>query len=346
MKEKRGENAFAVFYLPGNDEPQLISGDALIVEELTANGFVFAPYEKSEASPLWLIQSETVLFGEDEVSTFLRSYKAFSYSSLENITPISKEDFVSAVANGVEKIKASDILTKVVLSRPMFQPLKEDFKPWKVLQLLQEKMPKAFCFWVNIPEVGMWMGASPERLLEVKSGDAQTNALAATLPADSDQDWSEKEIDEQQIVSDYIAAQLEKAGVKDFSFTGPDTVKSGSVKHLKSVFDFRLNSNEQLHNTILSLHPTPAVCGMPKTLASTEICRLENYSRSYYTGYLGPYQGVEETHLFVNLRSMQIGQSKACLYIGAGITAASDPESEWEETEVKAETLLKVLEKD
>ena len=199
---------------------------------------------------------------------------------------------------------------------------------------------------VNTPQAGMWMGATPERLLEVDGHMAYTNALAGTLPVDSKPMWSDKERVEQQIVSDYIATQLEKVGVTGYTKSAVETIASGTVQHLKTSFEFEIENSEKIEQIIDALHPTPAVCGMPLEIAKLAIKKYEQSPRKYYTGYLGPWGIGEESHLFVNLRSMQVTKERALLYIGAGITEDSFPEREWKETQVKAQTLLNVLGED
>lgn len=69
----------------------------------------------------------------------------------------------------------------------------------------------------------------------------------------------------------------------------------------------------------------------------------EGYDREFYAGYLGPVNINNNICLFVNLRCMQLTGSEAILYAGAGVTADSVPENEWDETEIKLNTLLKVI---
>ena len=69
----------------------------------------------------------------------------------------------------------------------------------------------------------------------------------------------------------------------------------------------------------------------------------EPYDRQYYSGYLGPVQVNRESHLFVNLRCMQLFRGEALVYAGAGVLADSDPKKEWMETELKMNTLLQVI---
>ena len=102
-----------------------------------------------------------------------------------------------------------------------------------------------------------------------------------------------------------------------------------------------------LYSLVDLLHPTPAVCGLPKEAAKQFILENENYNRSYYTGFLGELnmglQNKNDSHLFVNLRCMEIEKNEAYIYVGGGITKESNPEEEWEETVAKSNIMLKVL---
>lgn len=84
-----------------------------------------------------------------------------------------------------------------------------------------------------------------------------------------------------------------------------------------------------LANRVLDeLHPTSAVCGMPKHQALEFILAHEGYDRQFYSGFLGPVHMEGRSSLFVNLRCMQLAADYASLYVGGGITAQSDPASE------------------
>jgi isochorismate synthase len=93
------------------------------------------------------------------------------------------------------------------------------------------------------------------------------------------------------------------------------------------------------------LHPTPAVCGVPKSEALNFIIANENYTRTYYTGYFGELNIQNASELFVNLRCMQFIKNKSQLeiYVGGGITAQSNSEKEYEETVSKAQIMKRIL---
>jgi isochorismate synthase len=91
------------------------------------------------------------------------------------------------------------------------------------------------------------------------------------------------------------------------------------------------------------LHPTSAVCGTPKEAALAWILQTEKHERELYSGYLGPINLASETHLFVNLRTVKIRGENAYYFAGCGITEDSIPEKEWQETQMKCQTLQRVI---
>lgn len=240
---------------------------------------------------------------------------------------------------------------KVVVSRAATVNLHASFDPVALFSALCQRYPTAFVSLVAIPGVGTWIGASPELLLATEGHTLHTMALASTqarLPGQALRSarWSAKEIEEQGLVSDYIRDFFRRAGVRDATESGPRTVAAGNVIHLQTDFSVALPRPEllALANRVLhELHPTSAVCGMPKDKALAFILANEGYDRSFYSGYLGPVHIDGQSHLYVNLRCMQLGEEVAYLYVGGGVTADSDPDAEWRETELKAGTLLAVL---
>jgi len=91
------------------------------------------------------------------------------------------------------------------------------------------------------------------------------------------------------------------------------------------------------------LHPTPAVCGLPKREAFGFIVRHEHTPRQYYSGFMGPLEMNAGTHLYVSLRCMQMTETKYRLYAGGGLLKESRMESEWQETEAKMQPMRQLL---
>ena len=148
------------------------------------------------------------------------------------------------------------------------------------------------------------------------------------------------------MVSRYIIEQFKIIRLREFEETGPRSVRAGNMIHLKTeyIVDLKKVQFPELGTVMLNLlHPTSAVCGMPKFSALRFIAANENLNREFYSGYLGPVNMNGQSRLYVNLRCMQILQNRAVLYAGAGITHGSIPENEWEETALKCQTLLDVM---
>ena len=263
---------------------------------------------------------------------------------------ITQDDYERLVRSAIEFISTSSI-EKIVVSRMTETPLPAAFDPVATFEHLCASYPRAFVSLVAIPAVGTWIGASPELLLSVDTEGLSTMALAGTQAAPLDDNlkyirWADKEIEEQALVSSYIRTFFQDAGIDTVRETGPETVQAGNVVHLQTRFDVALPrpALQDLAGLMLtSLHPTSAVCGMPKDKALAFILANENYDRSFYSGFLGPVNISHQTRLYVNLRCMQLRNTSASLYVGGGITAVSNPQDEWRETQLKAETLLRVL---
>ncbi|GAB4328334.1 MAG: isochorismate synthase [Flammeovirgaceae bacterium] len=372
------EAAVAVWRLPFQTKIHVLvalEGFSQAVEpdlEMLGKGFVVAPFFneqkafflRADWSDAW--ENEEVTLQEPPVANpsleeFFHKVKTYlsnppqktPYHIAEKIPQITqKEDFKKIVTLAVEEMQAEKY-QKVVLSRCQNTSLPTDFEVSVFFQKLCKTYQNAFISLISIPKIGTWLGASPETLVSTDAnGIFRTVALAGTQPKPSDGNlkevaWKQKEIEEQAMVSRYIINCFKKIRLREFEEIGPRTAAAGHLVHLKTDFivDTQATGFPQLGTVMLSLlHPTSAVCGMPKNLAQAFILKHEGYERSLYSGYLGVVGIEKNIHLFVNLRCLQLHENEAFLYAGAGITADSNPEKEWNETVLKMQTMLKVIE--
>lgn len=264
--------------------------------------------------------------------------------------------FERTVELAVDAIKQKQF-HKVVLSRTKELRYTDDFQPAKAFQKLAKTYLHAFVSLVNLPDQEeLWLCATPEVLVQQKQGGIfKTMSLAGTQRARDIQGrliqkfdvlWGQKEIEEQAMVSRYIVECFKKIRLREYLETGPKTVLAGNVYHLRTDFEVdthALNFPELPSVMLRLLHPTSAVCGVPKMPSLKFLTDIEGYDRSFYSGFLGPVQVEGETHLFVNLRTVRLKDGIATFYAGGGITEDSIPSLEWEETELKCDTLLKVI---
>lgn len=261
-----------------------------------------------------------------------------------------KAHFLQLVSKGIQAIEAGT-LEKIVAARTKLIPLPEAFDLGKTIAKLLASYPHSFVNFFHLPGIGTWMGASPEVLIETKGDYFHTMSLAGTQPAQGDNPlksaaWTQKEIEEQALVSRYIVDCFKTIRLREYEEHGPKTVLAGNLLHLRS--DFRVNTQttgfSNLGSVMLGLlHPTSAVCGMPRKEALNFLKTEEGWDRSFYAGFIGPVGIEQETSIYVNLRTASLHQTHALLYAGAGVTEDSVPEKEWEETELKCEIIGKFI---
>jgi len=310
------------YRIPGRDKKRLNGRFTEIEDFSTASGFVLSSFDKTKLYS----------FNQDDLSSELHNYKTVLDCS-------SKESYVKSANWFLSELQARN-LAKAVLSRIKDVPF--DYNPISLYEKLCKVYPDAFVYLISSPLFGTWIGATPEVLLEVAGTDAKTMALAGTLRTNDSTEWNEKEKNEQNFVSSFIKSQLSKSGIKKVQECPRENLVAGPVTHLKTEFTFDL-ADCSVGNIALALHPTPAVCGLPQDNALDLIYEAEEHNRSLYAGFIGVI-GEDTSSLYVNLRCAHITTDKAYLFLGGGFTKDSDVESEWQETENKAKTLLNVIE--
>lgn len=279
-----------------------------------------------------------------------RSVKASSYHINPANINQANNDYRLLIESSVKAI-IDEQFDKVVPARAKKIEIPEDFSPIDLLVDLCSSYPNAFVSFVSLPKVGSWIGATPEVLIEKSENTFRTIALAGTQKVNpsqsiSDTSWTQKEIEEQAMVSRYIINCFKKIRLREYEEVGPKTTQAGNLLHLKTAYAVNTNSTNfpELATVMLNLlHPTSAVAGMPKEPAMDFLNKFEGLDREFFSGFLGPVNLENSTNLFVNLRCMQLLEKEALLYAGAGVTSDSDPEKEYQETEMKFKTLLNVV---
>lgn len=272
------------------------------------------------------------------------STKDFDFSSslklksTKKTAPIQEKDYQKLIQNTIDFIQNTSV-SKIVMSRLKVIE-NEGYNLFKTYRNLVKQHPSALVFLWHWPEEETWMGATPELLLSQEENQVKTVSLAATkLPENQ---WTPKEYEEQQIVTDFIIECF--SDVEDVQVYGPETVQAGKFQHLKSYISGCLPLDLPLTILLERLHPTPALCGMPKRDAFEFILQNEVHSREFYSGYLG-METPNSKEYYVNLRSAQVFSNEIWVYVGGGITSESQPQKEWLETELKSGTIGNALEK-
>lgn len=324
------------------------TNDVISLANFEEEGFVFVPFKTGNKIlfPLNKSIKKEINFKEEEI--IIEEITNNALLKIKNEQQL-KKNHLNLVQKTIDFI-VDGKADKIVVSREEIVSVKE-FHLFNSYKKMLQKYPNAFVYIWFHPKIGLWMGATPENLLSIKDNTFKTMALAGTQPYKNKMEvtWQTKEKKEQQFVTDYITNTINPL-VKNITISDPFTVKAGNLLHISTEISGELFSKKALNSLIAALHPTPAVCGLPKNIATEFILENEHYDRSYYTGFLGELN-VEnksdlyenKSDLYVNLRCMQLKKETIHIYIGGGITKESNAIKEWEETKNKALVIKNIL---
>jgi len=309
-------------------------------------GFVVAPFQVTELTPIVLIETH------DECQQAF-----YQHLSTEQCDVLGFQDshdaYVSEFFQFHHQLE-QHAMTKLVLARTSTVTV-GNCDVFSLFIRACQRYPRMFVALVTMPDGSQWLTATPEVLLQGSDDGYSTMALAGTMRLSGEElngegehmRWAAKDIEEQRLVSSYIADQLKALSIA-YDERGPRTVRAANLVHLRSDFTFRLPDSVPMSSVIAALHPTPAVCGLPKREALQFILDHEHNQRAYYSGFMGPLNlqedgGLPQTHLFVTLRCMQIHPGSLTLYAGGGLLPESKEEHEWQETEAKMDTMRNII---
>jgi isochorismate synthase len=339
---------FAVFSIPGSNEFEiLVENQELKNNE--SNGFIFHPFKVESNTPSVFIPADIHLKSDELNTSSLGAIEAIPSlskpTSTEEPFSITKENYIAELANGISEMEIKKV-DKFIYSRTQLIEKHDNLDLSKYLLSLNKSLPNAYNYLFHHHDSGTWMGATPETLVSWNGGPISTMSLAGTQPISNGiPQWKIKEKEEQAYVTKYLENSFREAKIP--YKTGPtSTLQAGPVFHLKTEIHSKDKvSYNQAMELVNSLHPTPAICGVPLKKAFALINKVEKHSRKYYTGYLGYIEPNKKVNLFVNLRCLQVLTKDLALYIGGGITKKSIPEKEWDETVFKSKTLINALPK-
>ncbi len=301
----------------------------------------------------------------EEISTNILSLN----SSMEHMNRQPLEP-----TNSVDKLTAQNILTptawmkqitdavqmirqgafeKVVLARAVqVSNQQQPFAIPVVLNRLRESYPDAYVFAIQRGE-RYFVGATPERLLCSADGQIQTMALAGSAPrgatAAEDRQLgiallnSEKNQGEHQVVVAMIQQALEALCSRVWVANSAHLLKLKNIQHLQTPISGDLLPGHSILEAIDDLHPTPAVGGYPRQPALAFIRAHEQLDRGWYAAPIGWIGASGNGEFAVALRSALIDGKQATLFAGCGIMADSNAESEFAESCLKLQVMLRGL---
>ena len=347
----RQGRSFAMYRNPGEEEPHFLMqtyGEVRLVREMEElngqTGFVIAPFRVTPQCPIILIQPDCQEIpscaGSPRRSVQPVCTEVCSLSA-QNERPVRAKEAYAACFDIFIRALRAHTFDKLVLSRKVTVKKEPGFSPASAFYKACRRYIYSYVYLCYTPQTGVWMGSTPEIIISGEKGEWNTVALAGTQSLQNGelpQHWDEKNREEQEYVAAYIRNQLRSLGISPVE-KGPYPAFAGALSHLKTDFRFSLNDSRKLGDLLKLLHPTPAVCGLPKEEAYRFILDNEGYDRSYYSGFIGWLKPEGKTDLYVNLRCMNVKEDTLTLYAGGGLLASSELDDEFQETEKKMQTM-------
>lgn len=256
-------------------------------------------------------------------------------------------DYRGRVAQALAAIHAGEV-EKIVLARAVHVASRRGIEPEHLLRALRRAHPACTTFAVRRGE-GVFLGATPERLVRVEGDEVRADAVAGSAPRgrspESDARLrlrlreSKKEQEEHAFVARAVRAALASECCDVRGPEAPRVLATEGIQHLHTPFCARRNGSGLLA-LAGRLHPTPAVAGAPVAAARRWLGRFEGLDRGWYAGLVGWLGLSGEGELSVALRSALVEPGRATLFAGAGIVRGSAPEAELAETRLKLGGLL------
>ncbi len=264
----------------------------------------------------------------------------------------SRDEWLDWVRKAKRDIAAGR-LEKVVLARQIRVRAERRLNPVRLMSTLSCLYPDSVLFATRQDDL-IFTAASPEHLLICRDAEISSDAVAGTVPRAADESKDQqlgqalledaKSQHEHQLVVDNIQAVLQTLCTEVNPIPPPKLKRLRAMQHLWTELQGRLKPDVGLFDAAARLHPTAAVNGTPVQQARLWLDQTETFSRGWYTGAAGWIDARGDGELAVLIRCAQLQGYDAELYAGAGITAGSDPDSEYRETELKLAAMLEALE--
>jgi para-aminobenzoate synthetase component 1 len=122
------------------------------------------------------------------------------------------------------------------------------------------------------------------------------------------------------------------------------TIRSlAGVEHMVSTVEGRLREGVGIAALLEATFPGGSITGAPKIAAVDLIAALEPVGRGASMGALGTVYGNGDLDLALTIRTFAVADGRIHLWVGGGVVWDSDPDSEVEESWVKARPLLAAI---
>ncbi|AOT09921.1 isochorismate synthase [Pseudoalteromonas luteoviolacea] len=275
-------------------------------------------------------------------------------NKLRNVNYLQDRNHFEQTVTQAKYLFESALLEKIVLSKQVELEFEHPLDRKHVLNQLLTQSQSGYHFAFPTEQSSVLMGVSPELLLRKQDETVSSNPLAGSIPRDPCSKVeaqrraalfnSKKDRHEHAVVIDDMR-QLLAPVCDNLSIPAePSLLHTATMWHLSTVISGHLKDPDtHILDLANQLHPTPALCGKPTKPAYQHILELEGHGRNLFSGIIGWCDQQGNGEWVVVIRCGELKDHVAKLFAGAGIVAASDPSSEWLETEAKLKTMLNAL---
>ncbi len=313
--------------------------------------FLITNFYCERISPAEILDDYKEALNKYCVSTVIPEFYEVSIVESNNEDVNEKIRWTQQVNNALKKIRAGEF-QKIVLSRQVIFKLGGEPNLYLLLKQLERDYPKCYIFAFKKGD-SVFFGASPEKLAKVSNGWVEADALAGSISRGNtpEEDLkleaellnSEKNLKEQKAVVEFIRDSFSSFSEEIIYNEKPQIRKLANIQHLWTPIKARLKTNSSIFSILKDIHPTPAICGVPWTNALVSIKKMENHSRGLFAGMVGWFNFDNEGEFAVAIRSAILKADHVHAFAGCGIVEGSDPESEFEETELKLQPILSLF---
>lgn len=298
---------------------------------------------------------EEMLLAMEEVEQLLFSPVPSAPTMRQKITNkhvIAPEHWKRTVQQAVDEIKAGRA-KKIVLAREMRLTLNQQADITTMLRQLLATQPNSYVFAFEHGD-HCFIGATPERLIQVEGEKLLSTCLAGTAPRGTTVEADEqiahellndsKNREEHDYVVQMIKRSIESSCDNIVIPNEPVIYPLRNLQHLYTPVNATLKDGYSVFDLIEKLHPTPALGGVPRETALAFMRNHELLDRGWYGAPIGWMDSNNHSEFAVALRSGLVQADEVSLFAGCGVMRDSDPEMEFEETKMKFLPMLQILE--
>lgn len=281
----------------------------------------------------------------------VKEVRTYDKPNVMKISEPGKDKYLQSIAD-VTQLISNNAAKKVVIARSLALQFEQAPTSTQVLSHVKNQQPESYLFGFEYDDA-LFFGASPERLVKVENGQAYSSCVAGSIrrgqTAEEDEQLGaellgdDKNRGEHHYVVEMIVDIFEQTCNEVKVPNGPKLLKIRDIQHLFTPVEGQLQHGATILQLVKSLHPTPALGGVPREAAMDIIRKCETMDRGLYAAPIGWLDAEGNGEFAVAIRSALLRTDKAYLYAGGGIVAHSEPQSEYEETLVKFRPMLRAL---